>query len=189
MPQIMFISVVCIALLAACDNTKSDTQSQNTNSPPQVEPLKRIAQDSEGVSTTSRQIAFSRGQVIFVPAYSHIYHGDRHEQFPLTITLSIRNTSLTDAIIIRSVRYYNSGGKLVKDYTEGNLQLAPLATAEFFIPQRDSSGGSGANFIFEWVAGKKSVTEPRIEAVMIGTSYQQGVSFTTAGEVIQELKP
>jgi hypothetical protein len=130
-----------------------------------------------------------KGQIVFVPAYSHIYFGDRQDQFALTVTLSIRNTSLTEAIRLRSVRYYNSDGKLVKEQTAGNLKLAPLATAEFFIPQQDTSGGSGANFIVEWVAAQTTATAPIIEAVMISTSFQQGVSFTSSGWVIQELKP
>ena len=34
----------------------------------------------------------SRGQAVYVPAYSHIYIGDREHPFYLTVTLSIRNT-------------------------------------------------------------------------------------------------
>ena len=186
--RIAIISILYILLLTACDTTSSNTPSQTKNSPLQVEPLTRIARDGEGVTVTSNQITISKGQIIFVPAYSHIYQGNKQEQFPLSVTLSIRNTSLTDPIVLRSVRYYNSEGKLVKQYTEGNLRLSPLATTEFFIPQQDSSGGSGANFIVEWVTEQKSVTPPIVEAVMISTSFQQGVSFTTAGRVIQELK-
>ncbi|PSB03094.1 hypothetical protein C7B64_10175 [Merismopedia glauca CCAP 1448/3] len=180
---------MCLILLTACDTTRGNLSSQNPNSPPPVEPLTRIARDGGGVSITSNQIVISKGQTILVPVYSHIYHGDKQEQFLLSVTLSIRNTSLTDPIIIRSARYYNSAGKLIKQHSQGNLQLAPLATTEFFIPQQDSSGGSGANFIVEWVAEQKSVTEPIVEAVMISTSFQQGVSFTTSGRVIKELKP
>ncbi|MBU2627056.1 MAG: DUF3124 domain-containing protein, partial [Proteobacteria bacterium] len=33
----------------------------------------------------------SYGQTIYVPAYSHIYIGDRERPFLLTVTLSIRN--------------------------------------------------------------------------------------------------
>jgi hypothetical protein len=176
-------------LLTACDTTKNNTPSPNSTSPLQVEPLTRITQPDKGISVTSNQIVISKGQIVYVPVYSHIYHGDQQEQFPLTVTLSIRNTSLNDTIVVRSVRYYNSGGKLVKKHTEGNLKLAPLATTEFFIPQQDLSGGSGANFIVEWVAENKTVTEPIIEAVMISTRLQQGISFVTFGHVIQDLKP
>jgi hypothetical protein len=90
------------------------------------------------------QVAVSEGQVVYVPAYSHIYHKGGGK-FNLAITLSIRNTSMTDEIFVRSVRYYDSAGKLVKTYNEGSLRLAPLATTEFFVPEHDTSGGSGAN--------------------------------------------
>lgn len=178
-------SVICIMLLSGCNITRSNAPQPTTS---EVQPLTRIAQSDRGVSVTPEQITISRGQVIFVPVYSHIYHGDKQEQFPLAVTLSIRNTNLTQPITIRSVRYYNSGGKLVKEYANKNLQLAALAATEFFIPQQDSSGGSGANFIVEWVTDKQNVTEPIIEAVMISTSFQQGVSFTSYGRVIQEIK-
>lgn len=184
--KIAIVSLLFILLLTGC-NTATSSSSFATSSPSSgVAPLVRIAQD-QGASITSNNIAVSRGQVVYVPAYSHIYHGDRQEEFLLAITLSVRNTSLTDAIVIRSVRYYDSGGKLVKQFTEGNLQLSPLATTGFFIPAEDPSGGSGANFIVEWVTDKKSMTEPIIEAVMISTRLQQGLSFTASGRVIQEL--
>ncbi|AFZ02417.1 DUF3124 domain-containing protein [Calothrix sp. PCC 6303] len=174
-------------LLTACDAPKNNIPSPTSS--PQVEPLTRITQPGTAISVKPEQIVISKGQIVYVPVYSHIYHGDKQEQFPLTVTLSIRNTSLTETIVIRSVRYYNSGGKLVKEHTEGNLQLPALATTEFFIPQQDSSGGSGANFIVEWVSEKKTVTEPIIEAVMISTRLQQGISFVTLGHVIQNIKP
>jgi Protein of unknown function (DUF3124) len=187
MRQVAILGMICIMLLSACDTTKNNIPSPTSS--PQVEPLARITQPEKAISVTPRQLVISKGQIVYVPVYSHIYHGDKQEQFPLSVTLSIRNTSLTDIIVIRSVRYYNSGGKLVKEHTEGNLQLSPLATTEFFIPQQDSSGGSGANFIIEWVAEKKTVTEPIIEAVMISTRLQQGISFVTLGHVIQNIKP
>lgn len=184
--RVLLVSVICVALSTACDST---TNAPKTTTAPQIQPLTPIVQNGGAtITSASKQIAVSRGQVIFVPVYSHIYQGDKQEQFPLAVTLSIRNTSPTYPIIIRSARYHNSGGKLVKQYTNGNIQLAPLATTEFFIPQQDSSGGSGASFIVEWVTDKQGVTEPIVEAVMISTSFQQGVSFTTSGRVIQEIK-
>jgi len=37
------------------------------------------------------KIELSDGQTIYVPAYSHIYSGNREQPFLLTVTLSIRN--------------------------------------------------------------------------------------------------
>lgn len=170
--------VFCILLMTACAAAQTSASGDTS--------LQRLPQDEKAVSTvTNAPTQISRGQVVYVPAYSHIYHGNGIEQL-LTITLSVRNTSLKAPIFVRSVRYYDSKGAQVKEYTQGNLRLAPLATTEFLIPQQDDSGGAGANFIVEWVADQQ-ITEPIIEAVMISTSSQQGISFISTGRVIQEL--
>ena len=103
----------------------------------------------------------------------------------LSATLSIRNTDLTHSIIITSVQYYDTDGQLVRKDVESPVELKPLASTDFFIAADDTSGGSGANFIVEWVAEKK-VYEPVIEAVMIGTSSQQGISFVSPAKVLKQ---
>ncbi|HEY9690260.1 MAG TPA: DUF3124 domain-containing protein [Coleofasciculaceae cyanobacterium] len=160
-----------------------------STSPPTVAPLTRIERSSGAIPIAPQPIAASTGQIIFVPAYSHVYYGDQQDEFLLSITLSIRNTSLTEPIVVRSVRYYNSKGQLIKQYATSAIKLPPLASTEFFIPQTDKSGGSGASFIVEWVSDRQRITAPIVEAMMLSTSFQQGISFTTVGSVIQELKP
>lgn len=126
------------------------------------------------------------GQTVYVPIYSHIYHYNSQEhRVNLSATLSIRNTDLTHAIIVNSVRYYNTEGQLVRQDIERPIQLNPLASTSFFIAADDTSGGSGANYIVEWVADKK-VSEPVIEAIMISTSSSQGISFISAAKVIKQ---
>ena len=125
-----------------------------------------------------------QGQTVYVPVYSHVYHQNGKPQL-LTITLSIRNTSLDSDIIVTSVRYFDTNGKEVKSYLAKPRSLAPLATTEFLVERDDTSGGSGANFLVEWIS-KEPVTQPVIEAVMIDTSGQQGISFARSGTVIRE---
>lgn len=125
-----------------------------------------------------------QGQIVYVPAYSHIYHDDG-APYLLTITLSVRNTSIDQEIVVKSVRYYNTQGKEVKSYLKKTLRLAPLATTEFLVERDDATGGSGANFLVEWVA-EASVAEPIIEAVMIDTQGKQGVSFARVGKPVRE---
>jgi len=185
--QIAIALVLCIPLFTACTNASSHAPSSAGSVSVKTNSLQRIPQDSEAVSTTTAPTTISQGQVVYVPVYSHIYHGNGQEQL-LTVTLSIRNTSLKTPLFIRSIRYNNSAGKQVKEYTKGDLRLAALATAEFLIPQQDASGGSGANFVVEWVA-EQQISQPIIEAVMISTSSQQGISFVTAGRVVQEIQP
>lgn len=122
------------------------------------------------------------GHRVYVPVYSHIYH-QQDDIFNLTSTLSIRNTDDSNTIYVTSVKYYDTTGKLIRAYTDAPIALPPLSTLEYVIGANDTTGGSGANFIVEWMSGKV-VTQPVIECVMVGTQSQQGVSFITEGKVL-----
>jgi len=128
----------------------------------------------------------SKGQTVYVPAYSHIYHGiKKPTPFYLTVTLSIRNTDPRNPLVLKSVRYYDTEGKMLREYTPTPVLVPPLGTKEFIIMQFDKEGGSGANFLLDWKS-TAPVTNPIVEAVMIGTSSNQGISFLTDGQVIEE---
>lgn len=103
----------------------------------------------------------------------------------LSATLSVRNTDLTQSIIITSVRYYNTDGQLIRQDVNRPVSLKPLASTSFFVAADDTQGGSGANFIVEWVATNR-VSEPVIEAVMISTVSSQGISFVSPGKILQQ---
>ena len=128
-------------------------------------------------------IELSKGQRVYVPAYSHIYSGNKERPFLLTVTLSIRNIDPTNKIKIIRVDYNETQGKLIKNYIDNPIILNPLGSSRYVIPERDKSGGSGANFIVEW-RSDKLVNRPIIESVMIGTQSSQGVSFTSRGREI-----
>lgn len=123
-------------------------------------------------------------QLVYVPVYSHIYTQDGDREFNLTATLSIRNTDPEVPVYVTAVRYYDSMGELVRRYVELPLRMAPLASVPFVVEERDITGGVGANFIVEWAA-EQNVSSPIIEAVMISTAYQQGISFVSRGQVIR----
>lgn len=127
------------------------------------------------------------GQVVYVPAYSHVYHS-ASAAYQLTITLSVRNTSTDSEIVVESIRYFDTKGKEVRAYLDKPARLPALGTTEVVIEGDDSSGGSGANFLVEWSA-KRPVTEPIIEAVMIAAGKQQGISFVTRGTAISVALP
>jgi len=128
-------------------------------------------------------IGLSHGQTIYVPAYSHIYCGDRERPFLLTVTLSFRNIDLKHPIKITTVDYYETQWNLLKKFLDKPVTLKPLESIRYVIPERDKAGGSGANFIIEWKSDK-SVNPPIVESVMIGTQSQQGVSFSSRGQAI-----
>jgi len=126
-----------------------------------------------------------KGQTIYVPAYSHIYHGDRQQPFQLAVTLSVRNTDPVHAITVVSVDYFDSDGKLLKHYLDKEMTLKGMASAEFVVKDSDRTGGLGANFVVVWKSQEK-VSEPIAETIMIGTLSQQGISFTSRGQAIKE---
>ena len=165
--------LICLAValifLTAC--TRSEVPP-----PPMV--------SSPKVVTLEQNFQAAMGQTIYVPIYSHIYYENRQKSFDLAATLSIRNTDLTKPMIVTAVRYYDTNGKLLRQYVEKPIQLDALASTDFVIDKNDTSGGSGANFIVEWVAETK-ISEPIVEAVMIGSALQQGISWISPGKVIK----
>ncbi len=142
--------------------------------------------DAAGPDTTPAQAASgspagkTAGQTLYVPCYSHIYHGIKTMPIDLTITLSVRNTDPKRSITVTLVEYYDTAGKPIRSYLTAPAKLGPLMTAEYIVGQTDSKGGSGANFLVRWTADQPACP-PLAEAVMIGTSSQQGISFTSRG--------
>jgi len=135
--------------------------------------------------SSADDIQLSTGQTVYVPIYSHIYSGLKARPFDLTATLSIRNTNLKHSLRIVSVKYYDSQGKMVKDYLDAPMDLNALATTRYIITESNKTGGSGANFIVIWKS-ELQVNPPIIESVMIGTYSGQGISFVSRGQVIKD---
>jgi len=134
-----------------------------------------------------KTIMLSKGQTIYVPAYSHIYSGNRERPFLLTVTVSIRNIDPKQPIKITTVDYYETQGKLLTKFMETPVTLKPLDSIRYVIPEKDKAGGSGANFIVEWKSDE-FVNPPIVESIMIGTRSGQGVSFTSRGQTISITK-
>ena len=130
-----------------------------------------------------KNIELSKGQILYVPAYSHIYSGNRENPFLLTVTLSIRNIDSRHQIKVTLVDYYETQGKLLKKLIDKPIILNPLESLRYVIPERDKSGGSGANFLVEWQSDKL-INPPIVESIMIGTQSTQGISFTSRGKEI-----
>jgi len=127
-------------------------------------------------------------QKVYVPIYSDIYHGSGLKRFLLTATLSIRNTSTRDSMYVRLADYYDSKGELHRNYLVKTILLTPLESVEFVVEDKEMHGGAGANFIVDWGTNNPEIL-PVIQAVMIGTAEQQGISFLTEGVVIETIFP
>lgn len=127
---------------------------------------------------------------VYVPVYSSIYLGldIRQRMVDLTATVSVRNVSARQPLVLNSARYYDSAGKQIREYVSEPSELAALATVEFVVHRNDTAGGPGANFLIEWTAAS-GTDEPLIEAVMIGQSANAGFSFTSAGRTLKNTVP
>lgn len=121
----------------------------------------------------------------YLAIYSEIYSFSEERIHPLTATISMRNISSVDTVFVLRADYYNTAGELIRTYFDQPIYIAPLETVEIIIDERDETGGTGANFIFEW-ATTPGRHAPHFEAVMISTSGQQGLSFTTRGIAREE---
>lgn len=137
-------------------------------------PISLRAEDKSGLSN---------GHTVYVPAYSHIYVGNREKPFLLTVTLSIRNIDPKNNIKITTVHYYETDGNLLKNFLDKPITLKPLESERYVIPEKEKIGGSGANFIVKWKSDRL-VNPPIIESVMIGTRSGQGISFSSRGQVV-----
>lgn len=134
----------------------------------------------------------SLGQVLYLPIYSHIYHGDLDKQGKPTQTLlsahvSIRNTNIQEPLKILYARYFDTDGKLVKEFIPNPLTIPPLGTHELFVQRSDVSGGSGANFLIAWSA-HSSVNPPLVEALHSDIQPARTIIFITAARPIYPLK-
>lgn len=117
----------------------------------------------------------------YLSVYSEIYSQTEHITHNLTATVSMRNTNRLDTVYIERADYFDTKGKAIRNYFDRTIYIAPMETVEIVIDEIDQEGGSGANFFFDWKMKNRS-SEPLFEGVMISTSGQQGLSFTTQGK-------
>lgn len=145
------------------------------------------------VSSGAEELSLSKGQMLYLPIYSTIWHGDTHPtkgapmKSNMSALVSIRNTSMKTNIKVLSARYYNTEGKLIKEFVSTPKAILPLGTLELFIEKSEAEGGSGANFLIQWEA-TSDTNPPVVEAVHIDNQPSRPYSFVTSARVIQKDK-
>ncbi|MEM9674814.1 MAG: DUF3124 domain-containing protein [Bacteroidota bacterium] len=168
MRQLVFVCFLCCSLLSC-----TTAPEENTTDP--INWSKRIA-DTPLVDSLK-----SGGTYLSV--YSQIYSMTELRTHNLTVTVSMRNTNQLDTVYLNKAEFYNTKGSLIRTYFDSPIFLTPMETLHIVIDATDNSGGTGANFIFEWSV-KPNTREPLFEAIMISTLGQQGLSFSTQGQRI-----
>jgi len=134
------------------------------------------ARKTEFPSLDSNKIAGST----YLAVYSEIYERNQHRTYNLTATISIRNISPSESFYLTGTKYYNTQGEHVHTYFDFPVELMPMETIEIIINQDDAHGGTGGNFVIDWISPRADF-EPICESVMISASGQQGISFTSRG--------
>lgn len=177
--QCIFARLFCcwlVSLCLACSGQPAALRSDSTPTP---------MASSSGVSAFAQIAKPAIGQIIYVPAYSHIYYQDQQRVIDLAVTLSIRNTAASQPLQIDAVQYYDSGGQFVRSYVNEPIRLGALASTAFVVEEEDARGGVGASFIVAW-SSEQQITAPVVEAVMISAASTQGISFISVGRVLEE---
>jgi hypothetical protein len=138
-----------------------------------------------GASLAGELPPLTAGQTVYVPVYSEVLYGNadssgKPERWQLSATLSIRNTDPAAPLTVRAIRYYDTDGKLIREYAAGN-KIGPFATLEVFVEHKDRAGGSGANFLVVWDADKP-INAPMIETIHTYFFGTRSVIFTSSGQ-------
>lgn len=163
----VFILIFCLIVLFSC------------NSPSKEDIFTPVNWEKRKINIDSKESLILGSSYLSV--YSEIYEMNERTTHQLTATVSIRNTSLTDSVYITKANYYNTSGDLIRSYLTSPVFLKPMETIEIVIYKTDTSGGTGANFIFDW-AIPRAEHDPLFEAVMVWTTGHQGISFVTEGK-------
>jgi len=125
----------------------------------------------------------SKGETLYLPIYSHIWHGEvgrdgKPARTLVSVSVSIRNTDPAQSIRVTSAQYFDTDGKRLKEYFPKPVVIGPMGTREIFISRSDDSGGSGANFIVVWNSDA-AVSPPIVQAVHVDLPGGRSVVFTT----------
>ena len=129
------------------------------------------------------------GQTLYLPVYSYIWHGDRvvSKRYPLktpvSVLVSIRNTNLKTPVRLFSARYFDTSGKLLKQFVATPVTIEPLCTHELFIEKQETQGGSGANLILQWDAAVP-VNPPIVEAIHAEIKGHSTFTFVTRAQPV-----
>lgn len=145
---------------------------------------------SAGLAVGQTAPGRSLGQNLYLPIYSHIWHGDMDNAGQRTKTLvsvfvSIRNTDPAKSIRITSAQYYDTDGKKLKEYVATPKLIGPMGTYELFIPRSDDTGGSGANFVISWKSDQPA-SPPIVEGIHANLPAGRAIAFTSSARPLPD---
>lgn len=134
------------------------------------------------------QPALSKGQSLYLPVYSHVWHGDVDSkgvahQTLVSALVSVRNSDPAKAIRVTSAVYYDTNGKKLREYISKTVIVGPMGTHEIYVPRNDTAGGSGANFLIVWQSDEPA-NAPVVEALHLNMPAGRSIAFITTARPI-----
>lgn len=134
--------------------------------------------------------ARSLGQSLYLPIYSHIWHGDvaasgERTKTLVSVSVSIRNTDPVKSIRVLSAQYYDTDGKKLKEYVSAPKTIGPMGTHELFVPRSDDTGGSGANFVITWKSDTPA-NLPLVEGIHANMPAGRAIVFISSARALAE---
>jgi hypothetical protein len=178
------ILLASVALLAHAQGTSTPTL------PPAPTPTTLYPGAGMSASyTTAAGVPLFASQSLYLPIYSHLYHGDintrtgKPSETLVSAHISIRNTDPRASLKVTSARYYNTEGALLREFLPQPQTVPPLGTYELYVSRSDASGGSGANFIIEWNA-ERPINAPLVEALHADIREARTLLFITTARPI-----
>ncbi|MDO8598136.1 MAG: DUF3124 domain-containing protein [Sulfuricaulis sp.] len=143
---------------------------------------------ASGLASAQTAPGRSLGQLLYLPIYSHIWHGDTDNKGQpmkalVSVSVSIRNTDPAKSIRVDSAQYYDTDGKKLREYVTSPKTIGPMGTYEIFVPRSDDTGGSGANFVISWKADTPA-SQPIVEGFHANLPVGRSIAFTTSARPI-----
>ena len=141
-----------------------------------------------GLATAQTAPSRSLGQELYLPIYSHIWHGDVNKKGQpaktlVSVSVSVRNTDPMLPIRVLSAQYFDTDGKRLREYVPTPKVIGPFGTLELFVPRSDDAGGSGANFLIVWKADKPA-SPPIVEGFHADLSMARSIAFTSSARAL-----
>jgi hypothetical protein len=155
--------------LAAIEAVDTDPAALDGALPPELQPL----------SGLRRELPLSGS--VYVPLYDTLYVGGQRSLKNLSATLSLRNTSSDQTLVVTSVTYFDSKGAIIAELLKSPHSMAPMTTAEVYIDQSRADDTSIAGVVVGWGA-ETSIAPPLAEAVIVGSYGAKSISFVSRGE-------
>ncbi len=143
-----------------------------------------------GVASGQAGAGRSTGQTLYLPIYSHIWHGETDKKGQpmkvlVSVSVSIRNTDPAKSIRVASALYYDTDGKKLREYLTSPKTIGPMGTYELFVPRSDDTGGSGANFVISWKSDAPA-SLPIVEGFHASMLVGRSIAFTTSARPLPD---